>query len=255
METVTTQYYDYVIIGSGFGGSVAALRLSEKGYRILVIEKGRWFNSPNDFARNNWQLKKWLWAPALGLKGIMRLSLFRHVTVLSGVGVGGGSLVYANTLPMPTKNFYNTGSWAGLENWEALLSPHYEKAATMLGATLHPYLSKSDKAMQQLAHEMGDVSKFQKTKVAVYFGKANETVADPFFDGKGPDRTGCNLCGSCMTGCRYNAKNTLDKNYLHLAQQLGCTILAENEVVDVKPIGNHGEEGYDVIYQNTFGFF
>ncbi len=244
--------YDYVIIGSGFGGSVSALRLSEKGYKVLVIEKGKWFSQPDDFPKTNWNLRKWMWWPAMGLQGIFKLTFFRHVAVLSGTGVGGGSLVYANTLPVPKSPFFNSGHWKGLCDWENELKPFYALAKRMLGATTHPYMSKSDKVMQTLAADMGDASAFQKTEVAVYFGKVGQTVPDPYFEGKGPDRTGCNLCGGCMLGCRYNAKNTLDKNYLYLAQQHGCKIRAETVVFDVVPQNADGSEGYEVLFKNTF---
>jgi cholesterol oxidase len=247
--------FDFVIIGSGFGGSVSALRLSEKGYKVLVIEKGKWFSKPDDFPKSNWNLRKFMWLPSLGLQGIFKMTFFRHVVALSGVGVGGGSLVYANTLPIPKSPFFNSGHWNGLDDWEKVLQPYYELAKKMLGAERHPYKSKSDKAMQRLAEEMGDISKFDKTDVAIYFGKIGVTVADPYFDGKGPDRTGCNLCGGCMTGCRFNAKNTLDKNYLHLAQQNGAMIMAEKEVIDVKSTGLSGKKGYEVTYKNATSWF
>lgn len=247
--------YDYVIIGSGFGGSVSALRLSEKGYKVLVIEKGKWFNQPEDFPKTNWNLRKWMWLPRLGMTGIFKLSFFRHVAVLSGAGVGGGSLVYANTLPVPKSPFFHSGSWQGLCDWENELKPFYALAKTMLGAAVHPYMSKSDKVMQTLAEEMGNKSAFEKTEVAVYFGKVGETVPDPYFDGKGPDRTGCNLCGGCMLGCRFNAKNTLDKNYLYLAQQLGCEIKAETEVDNVVPLSIDGSEGYTVHFKDSLSYF
>jgi len=247
--------YDYVIIGSGFGGSVSALRLSEKGYKVLVIEKGKWFTKPEDFPRTNWKLRKWMWLPALGFQGLFRLSFFRHVAVVSGVGVGGGSLVYANTLPVPKSEFFNSGQWKGLADWEEELRPFYSLAEKMLGAQQHPYMSVSDKTMLQLAKEMGKESGFQKPRVAVYFGEPGVTVADPYFAGRGPDRTGCNLCGGCMLGCRYNAKNTLDKNYLHLAQQHGAEIIAEQEVYDVKPLSDDGSNGYEVRFKNSLTLF
>lgn len=247
--------YDYVIIGSGFGGSVAALRLSEKGYKVLVIEKGRWFSKPEDFPKTNWNLKKWLWLPSVGLTGFFKLTFFRHVAVLSGVGVGGGSIVYANTLPIPKSEFFNSGNWKGLADWENELQPFYGTAKRMLGAERHPYMSRSDKAMQTLAQQIGSADAFDKTDVAVYFGTPEVTVPDPYFDGKGPDRTGCKLCGGCMVGCRFNAKNTLDKNYLYLAQGLGAEIKAETEVVDVLPLSVDGSTGYEIQFQDTFGFF
>lgn len=247
----STHDYDFVIIGSGFGGSVSALRLSEKGYKVLVIEKGKWFKSGNDFAKTNWNLKKWLWAPMLGLQGIMRISLFRHITVMSGVGVGGGSLVYANTLPIPPRSFFEAKSWSHLANWETELEPFYRLARKMLGATQHPYHSKSEKVMATLAEEIGKKESFTKPHLAIYFGKPGETVEDPYFNGQGPDRTGCILCGACMTGCRHNSKNTLDKNYLYLAQIHGTEIIAEREVTNVLPINNDGSTGYTITHQSS----
>ena len=247
--------YDYVIIGSGFGGAVSALRLSEKGYSVLVIEKGKWFKTAADFPKTNWNLRKWMWLPKLGLQGIFKLSFFRHVAVLSGTGVGGGSLVYANTLPVPDTAFFNSGSWKDLGDWQHDLLPYYDLAKKMLGAEKHPYMSRSDKAMLSLAEELGDKATFEKTDVSVYFGTPGETVADPYFNGKGPNRTGCTLCGGCMLGCRFNAKNTLDKNYLFLAQQKGCTIEAETEVIDVVPLQADGSTGYKIIYKNALSWF
>ena len=245
--------YDYVIIGSGFGGSVSALRLSEKGYKVLVIEKGRWFKS-EDFPKTNWNLKKWIWEPKLGLKGFFKMTFLNHVSVLSGVGVGGGSLTYANTLPVPKQHFFNSGSWATLNNWEVVLKPFYSKAYQMLGAANNPKLYEADLAIKKLAKNIGKEDSFEATKVAVYFGEAGKTVEDPYFKGKGPTRTGCTHCGACMTGCRFNAKNTLDKNYLFLAQQLGAEILAEKEVFNVTTLNaKNGSKGYKVEYKSSIG--
>jgi cholesterol oxidase len=246
--------YDYIIIGSGFGGSVSALRLSEKGYRVLVIEKGKWFEA-KDFPKTNWNLRKWLWMPSLRFFGIMKLSIFRHISVISGTGVGGGSLVYANTLPVPKKAFFTSGSWGQLENWEEELKPFYQTALKMLGAVPNPKLFDGDLALQQLAKDIDRADKFERPHVAVYFGKEGETVKDPYFNGKGPDRTGCNFCGGCMTGCRHNAKNTLDKNYLWLARQHGAEILAEYEVTNVIPEEKEGEKGYRVTAKSSTKFF
>ncbi|MBN1252099.1 MAG: GMC family oxidoreductase [Bacteroidales bacterium] len=243
--------YDYVIIGSGFGGSVSALRLAEKGYKVLVIEKGKWFTK-DDFPKTNWNFKKWLWLPSLNFFGIQKVTFFRHVSVLSGVGVGGGSLVYANTLPKPKIPFFNHGSWTGLADWERELNPHYETAWKMLGAEVNPYFGQSDLAFKQLAKEIGKEDGFDTVKVAIHFGEKEKTVADPYFNGKGPDRTGCILCGSCMTGCRHNAKNTLDKNYLYLAQKLGAEVIAEHEVTEVIPLnGKDGADGYEIVAQTS----
>jgi cholesterol oxidase len=243
--------FDYIIIGSGFGGSVAALRLTEKGHKVLVMEKGRWFREPKDFPASNWNLKKWLWWPLLGLRGMMQLHFFSRVVVLSGVGVGGGSIVYANTLPRPGKAFFQSGSWSGLCDWEQELEPFYAVAEKMLGAVRNPNTSKSDNIMEDLAVRIGQPEKFDKPQVGIYFGSPGQTDPDPYFDGKGPVRTGCIQCGGCMLGCQHNAKNTLDKNYLYLARQLGAEIQAESEVIDVKPKNPEGSMGYDVFYKSS----
>ncbi|MFL1895231.1 GMC oxidoreductase [Aquimarina sp. 2-A2] len=245
--------YDYVIIGSGFGGSVSALRLAEKGYTVLVIEKGKWFRG-QDFPKTNWNLKKWLWEPRLGLFGFFKMTYLNHVSILSGVGVGGGSLTYANTLPIPKPAFFNTGSWAGLDNWEESLKPHYQEALRMLGATQNKIFGPADEAIKDLAKSIDKEADFSASQVAVYFGQPGKTVSDPYFGGKGPDRTGCIHCGACMTGCRYNAKNTLDKNYLYFAQQLGANIIAESEVYDIQPIDKkRGATGYTIYYKKSTG--
>ena len=190
--------------------------------------------------------------PALRFFGIMKLSIFRHVAVISGTGVGGGSLVYANTLPVPKKAFYTSGSWKELADWETELKPFYQKALHMLGAAPNPKLFGADLALHQMAEELHREEHFEQPDIAVFFGKPGETVEDPYFNGKGPTRTGCNFCGGCMTGCRYNAKNTLDKNYLWLAQGLGAEILSENEVIDVVPLAS---EGYEVKVRSSTSYF
>jgi cholesterol oxidase len=254
-STNTETFYDYIIIGSGFGGSVSALRLSEKGYKVLVIEKGKWYRD-EDFPKTNWNLKKWLWIPFFRFFGIMKLTIFRHVAVLSGTGVGGGSLVYANTLPTPKSAFFKTGSWANLLDWEKELRPHYEEALRMLGASQNIALFDGDKALESLAKELHIPNEFEPTNVAVYFGEKGKTSKDPYFNGKGPDRTGCVFCGACMTGCRYNAKNTLDKNYLYLAQQNGTEILAENEVYNVETVSSNANfQGYKVSLKSSTKLF
>ncbi|MDZ7289402.1 MAG: GMC oxidoreductase [candidate division KSB1 bacterium] len=247
--------YDYIIIGSGFGGSVAALRLSEKGYKVLVIEKGKWLTA-NDFPRTNWNLKKWLWLPALGFFGLFKLTFFRHIAVLSGVGVGGGSQVYANSLPVPKAKFFKAETWAHLADWEQELKEFYQTALEMMGATPNPRMEAGDLALQKLAKEIGKEDQFNPTNVAVYFGEPGVTVPDPYFNGKGPDRTGCNFCGGCMLGCRYNAKNTLDKNYLYFAQQNGAHIQAEAEVHEVVPLDQqNGAGGYQVKWKSSTALF
>ncbi len=255
MNIFESMDYDYVIIGSGFGGSVSALRLSQKGYKVLVVEKGKWYKA-KDFPKTNWNLRKWLWLPELRLFGIMKLTIFKHLAVLSGTGVGGGSLVYANTLPVPKSTFFKTGSWAELNDWENELKPFYDEALRMLGATQNPKLFDGDNGLKQVANNRNINENYSPTNVAVYFGEENVTKKDPFFGGEGPDRTGCNYCGACMTGCRNNSKNTLDKNYLHLAQKLGAEILAENEVYDVRPIGkSDGSEGYEISIKSSTRIF
>jgi cholesterol oxidase len=246
--------YDFIIIGSGFGGSACALRLAEKGYKVLIIEKGKWFKS-NDFPKTNWNLKRWLWVPFIKFHGFFKITFFRHVTTLSGVGVGGGSLVYANTLPVPKKEYYNSESWAHLADWEKELEPFYKIARTMMGTKINPQLETGDLALQKLSEEIGKSRQFAPTNVAVFFGEPEVTVPDPYFNGDGPDRAGCNFCGGCMIGCRYNAKNTLDKNYLYLAQKKGVKIQADSLVYDVKPVDSSGHDGYYVDWKSSTRIF
>ncbi|MHB2023364.1 MAG: GMC oxidoreductase, partial [Mycobacteriales bacterium] len=227
--------YDVVVIGSGFGGSVAALRLTEKGYRVAVVEAGRRFDA-DTLPRTSWDLRNFLWAPALGCFGIQRISLLRDVVVLSGAGVGGGSLVYANTLYEPLEAFYADPQWAGITDWRGELAPHYERAKLMLGVVENPTLTPADQAMYAVAEDMGVADTFHRTPVGVYFGVAGETVPDPYFGGVGPARTGCIQCGNCMIGCRYGAKNRLDLNYLFLAERAGAAIYPETTVTAVRPV-------------------
>ncbi len=241
--------FDAIVIGSGFGGSVSALRLSEKGYRVLVIEKGKRF-APEDFPKNNWDLKRWMWRPEVGLRGIFQMSFLEHVTVLHGVGVGGGSLTYANTLPTPKDVFFQSASWSGLGDWKRELAPHYDTARRMLGAARNPLMTRGDEVLREIARDIGREDHFHPTDVAVYFGKPGAKASDPFFGGEGPDRVGCTFCGACMTGCRVGAKNTLDKNYLYLAEKRGARVLAETEVTSVRP---QEGGGYRVELRGTFG--
>jgi len=235
--------YDYVIVGSGFGGSVSAHRLVEKGYRVLMLEKGSELTEA-DFPENNWDLKRWLWAPIFGWRGLFQMRPFRHVSVLAGSGVGGGSLTYANTLPIPKRGFFQGLTWAHLADWERELAPHYQEARRMLGAAPSDFLSPADKLLKRLAEDEGKPEAFEKPHVAVYFGKAGEKHPDPYFGGKGPERTGCIRCGACMTGCKHGAKNTLDKNYLYFARKGGLDLHADTEVFHVAP-GITGE-GYRI---------
>ncbi|MFI5181987.1 MAG: GMC oxidoreductase [Thermoanaerobaculia bacterium] len=234
-----TTDWDYVIVGSGFGGSVSALRLVEKGYRVLVLEKGKRF-TPDEYPKTNWNVRKFFWLPSLGFRGLFRMTFLPHVTALSGVGVGGGSLVYANTLPIPTDEFFKSPSWGHLADWKRELAPHYDVAHRMLGTARNPLLTPPDEVLRDVAKEIG--REWHPTDVAVWFGTPKETVPDPYFGGEGPERTGCESCGGCMIGCRHGAKNTLDKNYLWLAEQRGLVIEADTEVTWVKPRPGGGYE-------------
>jgi cholesterol oxidase len=227
--------YDVAVIGSGFGGSVTALRLTEKGYRVAVLEAGRRF-ADDEFPETSWRLPRFLWAPRLGCFGIQRITLLRNVLVLSGAGVGGGSLVYANTLYRPPKAFYDDPQWAGITDWSAELAPYYGRAERMLGVTEYAGDTPADRAMRRVAEGMGVGDTFVRTPVGVYFGRPGERGADPYFGGAGPDRVGCTECGGCMTGCRVGAKNTLVKNYLYLAERAGATVLPRSTVTDVRPV-------------------
>lgn len=255
MSSTENLDYDYIIIGSGFGGAVSALRLAEKGYRVLVLEKGKRLTE-KDFPKRNWNLKKWLWLPALRFFGFFRISFFRHITVLSGAGVGGGSLVYANCLQVPKSEFFAAKSWAHLADWEPELKGFYDTSLQMLGAVPNPRFEVGDGALKTLAEQIGQADQFEPTKVAVFFGEPEVTVPDPYFGGTGPPRAGCVFCGGCMVGCRYNAKNTLDKNYLYFAEQRGAAIRAESEVTDVLPLGaGDGSEGYRVRWKSSTSLF
>lgn len=234
--------HDFIIIGSGFGGSAAGLRLCEAGHDVLMLEKGREFR-PQDFPRTNWNLRDYLWMPWLGLRGLWKMTFFRHVTILSGVGVGGGSLNYACTHPVPERPFFESGHWQGLADWEQELAPHYETAKRMLGVTPNPQTTPADVALGNIAARRDQADEHRPTDVAIYFGEPGQTVEDPYFDGEGPPRTGCIRCGGCMLGCRHDAKNSLDRNYLYLARKKGLRVQAETEVTAVRP---HPEGGYRV---------
>ena len=219
--------FDVVVIGSGFGGSVAALRLAEKGYSVAVIEAGRRFED-KDFPKTSWRLSKFLYAPRLGLRGIQRIHVLPDVLILAGAGVGGGSLVYANTLYMPPDSYFEDKQWADITDWKSELSPWYDQASRVLGVAENPYLSPSDEAMRDVAEQMGVGKSFKMAPLGVHFGSgAGVLEADPYFGGVGPDRHGCQQCGGCMTGCRFNAKNTLPKNYLGLAEKAGVEVFPE----------------------------
>jgi cholesterol oxidase len=231
--------YDVVVIGSGFGGSVAALRAAEKGYRVGVIEAGRRFTN-DTLPETSWDLKKFLWAPALGWMGIQRITPLTDVIVLSGAGVGGGSLIYANTLYTPLDDFFGDPQWSAITDWKAELAPYYDQASRMLGVVENPTETAADVEMRAIAEDLGVGHTYHHTPVGVYFGDPGTTVDDPYFGGAGPRRTGCIQCGNCMIGCRFNAKNRLDLNYLHLAEGLGTTIHPETTVTTVRPLTGGG---------------
>ncbi|MGH2900898.1 MAG: NAD(P)-binding protein, partial [Solirubrobacteraceae bacterium] len=244
--------YDWLVVGSGFGGSVAAHRLTQKGYRVAVLESGRRY-ADHEFPTSTWDVRRYFFAPRMGLHGIFRLSLFKDVSVVSGAGVGGGSLGYANTLYRARPRFFQDPQWAGLEDdWEAALRPHFDEAERMLGVTTVATDDPADELLRDYGRHVGADESYAKTRVGVFFGPAGETVADPFFDGAGPARTGCIACGRCMVGCPVGAKNTLVKNYLWLAEHGGCRVIAEREVVDVRPLdGAGGATGYAVTTERT----
>ena len=232
--------FDVIIIGSGFGGSVAALRLTEKGYRVAVLEAGRRF-SDKDFPKTSWRLSRFLFMPRLGLRGIQRIHALPDVLVLAGAGVGGGSLVYANTLYQPPDSYFEDIQWRHITDWKAELLPWYEQASRMLGVAKNPYFSPSDQAMKDVAEEMGVGHTFKMAPLGVHFGTGPGVIEkDPYFGGVGPDRSGCMQCGSCMTGCRFNAKNTLPKNYLGLAESAGASVFPEHTVESIEELPNGG---------------
>ncbi len=245
--------FDYLVVGSGFGGSVAAMRLAQKGYAVGVVEAGKRWHA-DDFARRNWNLRKFLWLPSLGLYGTWRLRLLNGVFILAGSGVGGGSLNYANTLYVPPDVFFERPSVRRLGGRDELV-PYYDLAARMLGVVVNPVETVQDGLMRETAAEIGREGTYRPTPVGVYFGKEGQPAADPYFEGEGPDRVGCELCGECMTGCRKDAKNSLDKNYLYFAEKFGARVFAENRVADIVPLSSDGAEGYLVRTRKTTGLF
>jgi cholesterol oxidase len=247
--------YDWLIIGSGFGGSVSALRLAEKGYKVGVLEQGKRYRD-KEYAASTWQLRRWLWAPFLGLHGIFRLTPFKDVFIASGTAVGGGSTVYANTLYRASPEFFANPQWRGMNDWASALAPHYDTAERMLGVQEVPRASDGQQLLRDVGRHFGVEGTFRRTPVGVFFGKAGTKVPDPYFGGEGPERTGCTFCGACMVGCREGAKNTLLKNYLWFAEKRGAGILPEREVVDIRPIGaQDGSEGYVVTTQRPGAWF
>jgi cholesterol oxidase len=238
--------YDWLVIGSGFGGSVASLRLSEKGYSVGVLECGRRF-ADDEFPSSTADLRRYFWNPRLGMKGIFRLTTFKDVSVVSGCGVGGGSLGYANTLYVPPKSFFEDRQWADMADWDSELAPHYAEAQRMLGVVENASDDPADQLLRELGDQLGVGATYKKTPVGVFFGDPGKTVADPYFGGEGPERTGCSLCGRCMVGCPHGAKNTLVKNYLYFAEKRGAKVMPERTVLDIRPIGAaDGSDGYEV---------
>ncbi|MBT7783092.1 MAG: GMC family oxidoreductase, partial [Anaerolineae bacterium] len=233
--------YDYIIIGSGFGGSVSAMRLTEKGYSVLVIERGKRFRD-EDFPKTNWNLPKFLWLPKLRLHGFFEMTFMNGLLALHGSGVGGGSLTYANVLMEPSDELFSS-SWQEFADWKTLLAPHYATARKMLGVARNPKLWPADEHLKGIAGELGYADSFHATDVGVFFGEEGKTVPDPYFDGEGPDRAGCIHCGGCMVGCRENAKNMLTKNYLYFAEKNGAEVMAERKVVDIEPITDVNSTG------------
>jgi cholesterol oxidase len=237
--------FDYVVVGSGFGGSVSALRLSEKGYSVAVLEKGkRW--QTEDFPKTNWDTRKFMWLPRLGCYGYQMLTQLKHVLVFHGGGVGGGSLVYANQLLIPPDEVFDQPEW-GFAQSKATLMPHYQEARRMLGANPSPQIGVADKCLRQVGIELRGKDTFHKNEVGIFFGTPDKKVPDPYFDGRGPARTGCTFCGACMVGCRVGAKNTLDKNYLHLAEGNGARIIPETEVTGIRPCSG----GYEIFTRKS----
>jgi cholesterol oxidase len=246
-----THDYDWIVVGSGFGGSVSALRLAEKGYSVAVLESGRRFTD-DDFPKSTWDSRRYFWAPRVGMKGIFRLSLFKDIAVVSGSGVGGGSLGYANTLYVPPSPFFEDPQWADLEDWERTLAPHYETAQRMLGVVVHDKDDPADQLLRELGEELGVADTYRKTPIGVYLDNPGQTVPDPYFEGAGPERTGCMQCGRCMVGCPHGAKNTLVKNYLWLAEHGGVEVQAERTVTDIRPLGAaDGSDGYAVASERS----
>ncbi|HEX5691039.1 MAG TPA: GMC family oxidoreductase, partial [Roseiflexaceae bacterium] len=246
------EIFDYVIVGSGFGGSVSAMRLTEKGYRVLVLERGKRYRD-QDFARSTWNIWKYLWLPAARCFGILQISPFRDVLVLHGAGVGGGSLGYANVLMEPTDELFDAPAWHHLADWKALLRPHYDTARRMLGVAANPRQWVADEILQRIAGELGQQDTFRPTTVGAFFGAPGVEVPDPYFDGAGPPRSGCIHCGGCMVGCRHNAKNTLVKNYLYFAERGGARVQPEAEVCDIRPLRPGQPDGarYELHYRRS----
>ncbi len=242
--------FDFIVIGSGFGGSVSAFRLTEKGYRVAVMEMGRRW-TPKNLPKTNWLIHRWFWRPRLALRGFFNMRFFKHVTILHGCAVGGGSITYATTLLRPPDKIWDMGSWAGLADWKSEMPEHYDAASRMLGVVQNRIRGPADKLLKTVAESVGVGHTFYRTNVAIFEPPEGEpggkTFPDPYFGGEGPDRTTCTACGGCMIGCRHGAKNTLDLNYLYLAEKRGAKVFPETQVVDVRPLGSaDGADGYEI---------
>jgi cholesterol oxidase len=242
--------FDFIVIGSGFGGSVSALRLAEKGYRVAVLEMGRRW-APLSFPRSGWSIHRWFWRPKLGLRGFFNMRFFRHATIFHGCAVGGGSITYAGTLLCPPDRVWEVGSWTGLTEWKTEMPRYYQTAERMLGVTENQIFGPADRLLKKAGEAAGSSGTFYHTHVGIFQAhegqSPNQTLPDPFFGGSGPPRTTCIACGGCMMGCRYGAKNTLDLNYLYLAEERGAAVFPETKVVNVKPLADSdGSAGYEV---------
>ena len=252
---MTSDIYDFVIIGSGFGGSVSAMRLTEKGYKVLVLERGKRYRD-EDHPKTNWNIWKYLWSPALRCFGIFEMYFLSGTLVYRGAGVGGGSLTYGNVLIEPSEEMFASPAWSDLADWKTTLRPHYDTAKQMLGVTKNPKLYPGDEAIREISQEMGRGDTFAPTDVGVFFGETGteeQEYPDPYFNGEGPARNACNFCGGCMVGCRHNAKNTLLKNYLYFAEKWGAEVMPEVTVRDIRPLpeGQPDETRYEVVYRSS----
>ena len=251
--------YDFIVIGSGFGGSVTALRLVEKGYRVAVMEMGRRW-TPDNLPKTSWQMHRWFWRPGIALRGFFNMRFFRHVTILHGCAVGGGSITYACTMLRPPDKVWDNGSWKELDDWKSHMPQHFDTASRMLGVTTNRILGPADKLLRKVAESAGIGNTFYRTSVAIFQApegvQGGVTFPDPYFGGEGPERTTCEGCGGCMMGCRTGAKNTLDKNYLYLAEKRGAQVFAETRVVDVQPLAGSpdGSKGYRVSTEKSTAF-
>lgn len=252
MSEVNGQYdVDYVVVGSGFGGSVSALRLAEKGYSVLILEQGQRLDH-DEMPKNSWDVRRYYWAPRLGMRGIWKLTPFKDAFVMTGTGVGGGSNVYAMTLYTPPDRFFEDRQWAGMADWKSTLAPHFETAQRMLGVTDVRKDDKADQWLREWGEQIGAGDTYRKTRVGAYLDTPGKTVPDPYFGGEGPARTGCTQCGRCMIGCPVGAKNTLLKNYLWFAERHGAQLRADRTVTDLRPIdGDRGTTGWIVEHERA----